>query len=245
MHVSYLTDIETMKSISLSDIYTMFPSIRDDAYMCAFAEKSVEGKTIVQVGSEEYIEYAKIGLVHSIPKLKELRNEILGVVITDEGQYRMAKSIEAVDIIAIRMPSEKRMFFINSLVESEDFDYSKEHWLYGVSNPAEMAMYRHFFSSYTSRRISVAICGSCYFASVYGVSFSWDYGVIKGFHQISDFGVQLRIPRNYDRRLSKEQYRLFLRNQELVRDFSLGAVARSYAEKIRIMLDGGGLYEDF
>lgn len=155
--------------------------------------------------------------------------------------YVNASNSDRVSTIVIPTGSREvsRMVYIKHLVESGVFCHDKPHWLYGMTNPAELAVFRRLFTAFTLSKFEYAVCSVCFIYSLFGVSLSEDAGIHLSIPNVNvDRKFDLGMLRWVGSDMGRAQYRIFQRNMDTVSAFCRGELGTEYAEMVCDILGG-------
>jgi hypothetical protein len=250
MRVAFPTSIPTIRRVDSTSVFVGFDALMtlmsSKDYIEALHEKKRNGARLVQFGGLVKGLSAEVTVVWKLPTLKRMigRGDI-GVVVFPEVpnerpgwylNYQEACDNASVSVIAIASRSEDgatRISFLKHLVDSGMFCSDKQHWLYGVPNPAELGVYPTLFSNYVLSKIELAICSTCFLYSVFGILFSTDTGVVHRLGEVKDTRVlDLGLLDFADYEMSREQMRCFYLNAEMTQAFASGEIAGAYMDRV-------------
>jgi hypothetical protein len=259
MQISFPTSIPTIQKVDVSSVYTGFDCLlKYDGFVSAFRKKAEDGASIIHFGGEvpgydKALNPDTIIGWHQRFVSKLIGNR-RGVLISPENpadcktwyrQYQKACKDPNVSVIVIAAtPSLKpsigehlRIVYLNRLVKEGLFCIEKTHWLYGVPNPAELAVYSNLFSNFIASRFELAICATCFIYSIFGIPFSALTGVMERLPErmyLEDLGMESWI--TYE--MSREQLRCFFLNVDRVQEFASGQMADRYMDIVHTVLWG-------
>lgn len=242
MQVSYLTNSQMLPRVDVSSVYTVFDWFLDrESYVEGIESKRRNGNRLVVVGPRRTGFHADVEIAIRWGDVKNLSADVRGMIVGSVENYRRASENPDISVIAVLSERDPlwRPRFVKRIVESGEFCDGKEHWLYGVPNPAELGVYPLLFSRYVGSRFTVALCASCFLYSMYGAVLSRSTGVIREIPGCSDHTLEMGMSDMIDYDASREQIRVFLRNQEVVQDFSNGAVAPVFVDRARATIGEG------
>lgn len=235
MQVTFPTSIPTMPKVDHSSIYVGFCALSNSSeYVEALEEKKAKGAVIAMAG---YHPVSDTAIAFDPQDFSDNRGLYRGVLVYDEPSYLWAAGREDVGIIAIaEAGSFCRERLLSDVVDSGRFAATKDHWLYGVSNPAELSIYSELFSNFIQSRIKLAVCSTCFLYSIFGVQLSPYTGVLEKL-PLQTGASDLGLGEWVDYRMSKEQMRCFHLNVEIVQAFVSGRVAEGYCRRLHQALD--------
>jgi hypothetical protein len=122
---------------------------------------------------------------------------------------------------------------LNQLITEKRFCTEKVHWLFGVPNPAELAVYSNLFSNFIASRFELAICSTCFLYSIFGIQFSMMTGIMQRLTELNDSRfADAGMDSWIKYRMSREQMRCFFLNVDIVQAFASGTVAEKYIDNI-------------
>lgn len=154
----------------------------------------------------------------------------------DWGTYHDSVATDSrVSVIAIAAGSTPllRIQFIKALCYAGRIARDKTYWLYGVENPAELALYPKILGNYSSRRFELAVCSTCFIYSLFGVEFSVSRGYYR---QIPNTPVIRKMDLGMSRwartDICAETRKRFELNSDTVRLFASGEGGAGYAERL-------------
>lgn len=152
------------------------------------------------------------------------------------------KACESPDVSTIVIgpggDSFSAILFIEALVSEGKFCTTKPHWIYGVDNPAVLAVYRSVFSPFILNKIELAVCSTCFIYSQFGVLFSDSVGWYMPLPGIpvtdrDDLGMLRWVNSDMDR----SQYRVFQHNMDGCYVFGRGFGGSQVVERARAILE--------
>lgn len=114
-----------------------------------------------------------------------------------------------------------RVRLINSLVRNHDFDFKREHYLYGLSNPAELCFYNKLFMLKVSNTFKAVVSSRCFVDSFYGIKYYTDIGLSESLPGTEKILIEKCFKHS-------QQFSLFTINDELMRDFEAGRIGSSF-----------------
>ncbi len=124
-----------------------------------------------------------------------------------------------------------RLTLIHMLMETGEISSSRENWLYGLLNPAELGVYPTTMPAFLNSRLTTAVCETAYRYAMYGALFSRSMGVL----------ARLPLQGEYSDDLNREQMRAFHYNVGIVSEFLEGESGSDYRESAHAILDRGML----
>lgn len=269
MKVAFPTSIPTIPKVDISSTYVGFDCLlKCPGFVEALNTKANQGATIMHIGSKitGYAYPEKLNTVVSVAGNHwgnyELNGNRRGAIVVAEcpdedgtwyRKYEDVCSNSDISVIAIAMPiltggshvsspfdNILRITYIKALVDAGKFCTDKVHWLYGVSNPAELGMYHQLFTSFVASRFELAICSTCFLYSIFGIPFSMSTGITERLPEIHDtrFG-DLGMHPWITYMLNREQIRQFFLNVDTVQEFASGVLADKYVSRVFDMLEEG------
>ena len=257
MQVAFPTSLPTIPKVDVSSVYVGFDCLlRYEGFVQALLTKREHGANIAHfgghvVGYEKMLEPdTTIGWYRRY--LRGLKGQRIGILIYPEHpikriktwyrEYQKACEDPNVSVIAIAAASPGcdssmdgilRVMFLNQLITEGRFCTEKVHWLYGIPNPAELAIYSTLFSNFVACRFELAICSTCFLYSIFGIQFSITTGIMQRLTELNDSRfADLGIDPWIKYRMSREQMRCFYLNVEIVRSFASGTVAEGYMDNV-------------
>lgn len=267
MKVAFPTSIPTIPKVDIASTYIGFDCLsKRPGFAEALNIKADQGANVVHIGNDisMYNHPEKLDTIVSMVGNHYGNGTRSGTLVVAESpgkhntwyaEYLKACCDPKISVIAIAMPvltgghyvsspfdNIMRILYIKKLVDENKFCTDKMHWLYGVSNPAELAMYSTLFSNFVASRFELAICSTCFLYSIFGIPFSMSSGIIERLPGIADtnFG-DLGIDEWIDYAMSQEQMRRFYLNADVVQAFASGTIASKYADRVYAILEEGML----
>lgn len=236
MKVSHLTSTPSLKRLDVASVHVVFEDfLGNDEYRSAYLSKLERGELVYQVGAP--VQLPVTGAIARSPiELGRIKTPVVGLIVDTVEDY--VKYSPDVDLILFGSTGMNRIMDISVLVRGDSFDRDVEHWLWGVPNPVELAVYQNLFSAFVTSRFRIAICESCFQYSMYGVRFSRQSGLLASIDGLDGDGM-LGMSRWWNYEPTREQYRVFLDNQSVVSDFASGRGGDEYVENVRAILEGG------
>lgn len=228
MKIAYLTTKTTLlrvdnfsAHISFSDMFT------EPGYISDFKDAELRGEPVIQVGGDRNSGIVFPTIVSPVTKYisDSIESRKWVCVVNTLSDYLRASEDPRVAVIGVGpMDAYSRISFFEDIIHSCIFS-TKEHWLYGLQNPAELVAYSRLFAVFNSRKITTVLCDSCIVYSIYGVKFSETVGVLEplpiGNMPVKDW---------YYYYCSAEQLRLFRKNQEIISKFTEGMGGEEFME---------------
>jgi hypothetical protein len=166
------------------------------------------------------------------PKPVDLGSKNQVRVVYTYAEYSEEALRKSEDPILIGEPpglSLGRISLLHLLVSNKELSSSRENWLYGLLNPAELVVYPELFSAFFSSRLTTALCETAYRYAVYGALFSRTKGVL----------ARLPLQGGHVETLDREQKRAFHYNVSIVAEFLCGEAGLDYANRARAIIERG------
>lgn len=254
MRVVYPVSTPTIPYVDISSTHVVFRGLIDSDYLESVSEKSEKGHDIIMVDS------VREGMVESVfpYRLKvwsyfrassERAGEDIAVPVepilpSDSVDwykgYQLIVENPEVKAVAIQpgdYTGTRRVRFIKALVERGIFSRDVEHWLWGVSQPAELSVYPRLFSGHILSGIPFAVCPVCFIASMHGVRFSIQSGILEMFpghnpyeHDLGMLGWQTYYP-------NRDQLREFYYNVDIVNKLASGVGGGEYFGRLELEME--------
>ncbi len=205
---------EVLRS-STDSIYAMnqfFDSLERRTYKPIIFAAVIQGKTFMELASH-YRALSTDGRIHTICIAFNYEFDAFGE--TEERK---------------KQDGWNRFSIIWRLVKEGIWNSKKQHHLLGLYNPAELAMYKRVFGNVVLSSIRSNDSSSCFWHSLYGMSFYMNCGYL--FRKIEaevDFTQDFTSP---------AQERLFIYNRSIIENFRNGVGGNSLWEKYREYAEG-------
>lgn len=265
MQIAFPTSLPTIPKVDVSSVYVGFDCLLQyKGFAQALLAKREHGADIAHFGGH-VVGYEKMlepdtTVGWSRRYLRGLKGKQIGILIYPEHpikhsktwyrEYQKACEDPNISVIAVAaaspcgvpsMDGVLRIMFLNQLIAEGRFCSEKVHWLYGVPNPAELAIYSTLFSNFIACRFELAICSTCFLYSIFGIQFSTATGVMQRLTELNDSRfADLGMDSWIKYRMSREQMRCFFLNVDIVQAFASGTVAEDYMNTVYDILKKEG-----
>lgn len=238
----------TYRDSILNTFVTFDPLVtQSPLYVAAVMKRIERGDRVIHFGSHpvpgtsevvslsSYVEGAG---VYVVPRRYSPGSDMYGNG-WDTDYLRACESPEVSPIvIGYGGDSLSAILFLHTLVSEGKFCMKKPHWIYGVDNPAVLALYRKVFSPFILNKIELAVCSTCFIYSLFGVSFSdaiGTYSPLPGV-PVTD-KIDLGMLRWVNADMDRAQYRVFQGNMETCATFGRGFGGSQFVERACAILE--------
>jgi len=170
---------------------------------------------------------------HTTQLLERLSQNFGVTVILDKRpkwmleQYQFLLEIPKISIAIPCIPSEEghgwgRFQFIFDVVRKKIWNPRRQHYLFELENPAELAAYTNIFTSAIANSIVGFVSRRCYIDSRYGIPYSGGWGLLC--KPVPDCDLT-------EGYTNSQQVSIFMANDEMIQSYGHGVLGNELSEE--------------